>query len=205
LQESALSASRSIGPDCDDCFLADSVPIGKLHSASYLFTDGKIGSFGRPTSCQTIYCRPTAWWLELPRHVLRIGSVRLLTRRDTDPSITKVAGVWYSFGTRTIGSSINIQIAQSNDFSSWSLVQNDDGSQQDALPDLPDWVYASSPNTWAPDVQQLVGSLLLLYMTQSISDKFISQVDGSFVMYAIVVVKCLLVLTLPGIIPPRQA
>ena len=165
--------SRSIGLDCDDWSRTHAVPSSKLHWASDIFTNDQF--FGTRPSHHAIHNRPTAWWSQLPRRVLRTGSVGLLTRRDTDPSITNVDGVWYSFATRTIGSSIHIQIVQSNGFTFWSLVQYDDGSQRDALPDLPAWVYASSPNTWAPDVQQLVGPRQLpLYMSKSSSDTFAS-------------------------------
>ena len=72
---------------------------------------------------------------------------------------------------------MHIQIAESADFDSWSLVNNGDGSQKDALPDLPSWVDAGNANTvsilkranigvfdavlltfaqWAPDVIRLV-------------------------------------------------
>ncbi|KAK3673596.1 hypothetical protein LTR78_006501 [Recurvomyces mirabilis] len=72
-----------------------------------------------------------------------------------DPSIIQVNGVWYAFATRTIGSSLHIQIATSPDFNTWTLVRNSDGSQKDALPNLPSWVNAASPNTWAPDLIQI--------------------------------------------------
>ncbi len=65
---------------------------------------------------------------------------------------------WYAFATRTIGSSVHIQMAESNDFNTWSIVTNSDGSQKDALPNLPSWVHSASPGTWAPDVNLLVSS-----------------------------------------------
>jgi len=65
---------------------------------------------------------------------------------------------WYAFATRTIGSRIHIQIAESNDFNTWSIVTNPNGSQKDALPNLPSWVYSASPGTWAPDVNWLVST-----------------------------------------------
>ena len=76
--------------------------------------------------------------------------------RRIDPSIIQVDGIWYSFATRTIGSTIKIQVARSNDFVVWGLIFNQNGSQYDALPILPPWVYQQSWNTWAPDVVQLV-------------------------------------------------
>jgi len=71
-----------------------------------------------------------------------------------------VGGTWYAFATRTIGSSIHIQVAESGDFNSWSIVKNADGSQKDALPTLPAWVSSNSPNTWAPSVDRLVRMII---------------------------------------------
>jgi hypothetical protein len=70
---------------------------------------------------------------------------------------------------------VHIQMAESSDFNTWSLVKNSDGSQKDALPDLPSWVDGGNSNTvsawpvlavlidnvltytqWAPDVIVLV-------------------------------------------------
>ena len=90
--------------------------------------------------------------------------------------------VWYSFATRTIGSSIHIQVAWSNDFEHWSLVESSDGSQVDALSYLPSWVYGASPNTWAPDVQQLV-SIIGLAGDDAGLTILVAQDNGSFVMY----------------------
>ena len=75
-----------------------------------------------------------------------------------DPSLILVGSTWYSLATRTIGSAVHIQIASSLDFQNWALVLNDNGTQRDALPYLPHWVNADGPNTWAPDVVQLVRS-----------------------------------------------
>lgn len=84
-----------------------------------------------------------------------------MTNFDVDPSILQVNGVWYAFATRTIGSSIHVQIATSNDFESWAMVYNSDGSQRDALPNLPNWVDDSnvlSSKVWGPDVNVLVST-----------------------------------------------
>ncbi|KAK5111197.1 hypothetical protein LTR62_005225 [Meristemomyces frigidus] len=80
-----------------------------------------------------------------------------------DPSIIQVSGVWYAFATRTIGSSIHIQIASSPDFVIWTILKDPDGSQKDALPNLPAWVDASSPNTWAPDLIQIENNFVMYY------------------------------------------
>lgn len=89
--------------------------------------------------------------------VVYSSSIQLIIRLD--PSIIHT-DKWYSFATRTIGSSIHVQIATSIDFNTWSIVKNNDGSQKDALPDLPAWVAnktSGASNVWAPDVNKLVG------------------------------------------------
>jgi hypothetical protein len=42
---------------------------------------------------------------------------------------------------------VHIQVAESADFNTWSLVNNADGSQKDALPNLPSWVDGGNSNT----------------------------------------------------------
>ena len=54
---------------------------------------------------------------------------------------------------------MHIQVAESADFDSWSLVKNGDGSQKDALPDLPSWVDASNSNTVSSCLQANRGLL----------------------------------------------
>lgn len=107
--------------------------------------------------CQTLGGRSSNEWSKLSRYA---SSTRnpMKGLMSVDPSIIQVNGTWYSFATRTIGSSVHIQIARSRDFHTWALVYNQDGSQRDALPILPSWVNSASPNTWAPDVSQLVSS-----------------------------------------------
>lgn len=83
----------------------------------------------------------------------------VVTSDFPDPSIIKVGDTWYAFGTqsRYDNTNIKIQVATSQDFTSWSLVQG-----KDALGSLPAWAVDQG-NTWAPDVFQ--------------------RDDGSFVMY----------------------
>ena len=99
----------------------------------------------------------------------------------TDPCIIQVDNDWYSFATRTIGSSIHIQFAISDSLGSWTMVYNEDGSQWDALPYLPPWVNGE-PNTWAPDVNQLVRNLGPSVPEQTVLTLPV-QDDGTFVMY----------------------
>jgi hypothetical protein len=54
---------------------------------------------------------------------------------------------------------VHIQVAESADFDSWSLVNNGDGSQKDALPDLPSWVDAGNSNTVSICIQVNQGVL----------------------------------------------
>ncbi|KAF2718707.1 glycoside hydrolase family 43 protein [Polychaeton citri CBS 116435] len=79
-----------------------------------------------------------------------------------DPCILKVGSTWYSFATRTIGSNVHIPVASSTDFTNWQTVSDGNG-QHDALPNLPSWVDADSPNTWAPDVNHLDDGTFVMY------------------------------------------
>lgn len=108
--------------------------------------------------------------------------IRSLTKRDTisgpklnganfpDPAIIFV-DKWYAFATRTIGSKIHIQVATSTDFNTWTLQRNADGSQYNALPNIPAWAVQGNPNTWAPDVNQLDdGSFVMYYSASTVQD-----------------------------------
>lgn len=68
-----------------------------------------------------------------------------------DPSIIYADGEWWAFATMDMD--INIQVARSPDFEDWTYLQG-----VDALPHPPGWVNMTNPNTWAPDVNQLVSS-----------------------------------------------
>lgn len=95
---------------------------------------------------------------ELKRSLSRraVSGPKISGKNFPDPSIINFNDKWYAFATRTIGSSIHVQIATSDDFETWDMVQNDDGSQRDALPDLPSWVAQDSSDVWAPDINILV-------------------------------------------------
>ena len=77
-----------------------------------------------------------------------------------DPSILKVGPTWYAFATTS--QKVNIQVATSPDFDTWTLQ-----SGYDALPNLPSWVDQSDPETWAPDVNQLVSGGASLYWSNA--------------------------------------
>ena len=78
----------------------------------------------------------------------------VLASNFPDPSIIWVNGYWYSFATTN--GVVNIQIARSQDFVTWTQINYHNGSQRDALPSIPMWVNGTAANTWAPDVIMLV-------------------------------------------------
>ncbi|CAK4034508.1 glycoside hydrolase family 43 [Lecanosticta acicola] len=77
--------------------------------------------------------------------------------RIIDPSIINVNDTWYSFSTNSGGR--NIQIATSDDFDTWTLLQTD------ALPDLPAWISDQPTDVWAPDVSLLDNGYFIMYYT----------------------------------------
>lgn len=94
-----------------------------------------------------------------PRDILQTRAEfgPVLTSNFPDPSIIWVNGYWYSFATTN--GVVNIQIARSANFNTWTQVNNPNGSQRDALPVIPGWVNGTAANTWAPDVTMLVSLL----------------------------------------------
>jgi len=109
----------------------------------------------------------------------------VITSNFPDPGLIQVNNVWYAFATRTVGSSVHIQVAQSSDFDNWSVLANQDGNEHDALPTLPTWVNNTGPgtsNTWAPSVVQLVSDVIVYPCKLGTSDNS-AQGDGSFVLY----------------------
>lgn len=97
-----------------------------------------------------------------------------------DPAIIGADSRWYAFATRTMGPNIHIQIAESTDFKTWNIVNNRDGSQKDALPDLPSWVDVGNSNTWAPDVIRLDdGSYMMYYSATTTKDASIHCVGAA--------------------------
>lgn len=60
---------------------------------------------------------------------------------------------------------MHIQVAESADFDTWSLVKNGDGSQKDALPDLPSWVDGGNSNTVSSRMRGYQGVLNAVLLT----------------------------------------
>jgi beta-xylosidase len=72
----------------------------------------------------------------------------------SDPSLIQVNETWYSFASE--GNGVHVQIASSQNFDQWNMLNG-----VDALPKLPPWVKQVQPDVWAPDVVQIVRSILM--------------------------------------------
>ena len=68
-----------------------------------------------------------------------------------DPSVLELDGGYYAFaGANGNPVGINVQVASSSDFSTWTVK-----SGYDALPNPGPWA-ASPAHIWSPDINQLV-------------------------------------------------
>ena len=73
----------------------------------------------------------------------RSGPWKILDTNFPDPSFVQaVNGSWYAFGTN--GNGKHVQVARSDDFQTWTLLD------VDALPTLAGW--ETEVDHWAPDV-----------------------------------------------------
>ncbi|PNS16441.1 hypothetical protein CAC42_175 [Sphaceloma murrayae] len=106
------------------------------------------------------------------------GSIGLrgpvITPHFPDPGLLNVNGTWWAYATRARGGAARrtyIQVASSPDFENWAVLQNSDGSQRDALPELPRWVNQTRYDTWAPSVIQLApDSFIMYYAATTVAD-----------------------------------
>lgn len=95
--------------------------------------------------------------LRLPSLTLAAGVGPAVTTNFPDPCLAFENGTWYAFSTQS--QKINVQLASTPDFTSWTL-----HTGFDALPKLPAWARLPPDGAvWAPDVNQ--------------------RPDGSWVMY----------------------
>lgn len=69
-----------------------------------------------------------------------------------DPAYIEVGGKYFAFSTNSDG--LNVPIATSSDFTTWTV------THQDALPDLPDWTDGV---VWAPHVVSVDHGFVLYY------------------------------------------
>ena len=74
----------------------------------------------------------------------------VITQNFPDPSIIKVNSTWWAFATESTDTGINIPMATSSDFETWTIMS------EDALPNTPPWVNMTAQALWAPDVNQIV-------------------------------------------------
>jgi hypothetical protein len=78
----------------------------------------------------------------------------VITSNFMDPSVIELKNGSYAFGGANGNpAGINVQVAYSQDFSSWTV-----NSGYDALPVLGAWA-ANPGHVWSPDINQLVRSL----------------------------------------------
>jgi len=75
-----------------------------------------------------------------------------------DPSLIRVNETWYAFaGANGNPPNINVQMATSSDFSTWTVIKG-----HDALPTLAPW--ATNPgHVWSPDANQLPDGSFVIY------------------------------------------
>lgn len=98
----------------------------------------------------------------LPLSVLSISTGPVISTNFQDPSLIHVDGIWYAFaGANGNPEGINVQMATSPDFSSWTLAEG-----HEALPNLGSW--ATFPgHLWSPDVNQLPDGSFVMYYSAS--------------------------------------
>lgn len=81
----------------------------------------------------------------------RAANSAVIKTNFMDPSVIELNGGYYAFaGANGNPEGINVQVASSSDFSSWTLK-----SGYDALPVLGEWA-ANPGHVWSPDINQLV-------------------------------------------------
>ncbi|KAK2757720.1 hypothetical protein FQN54_004689 [Arachnomyces sp. PD_36] len=101
--------------------------------------------------------------IALLQHYAAAGPTLALDTDFADPGIIQTDDGFYAFATS--GNGVNIQVANSSDFSSWQLLEG-----TDALPGpFPSWV-GESPSTWAPDVIQRGDGAFVLYFSASAAE-----------------------------------
>ncbi|KAJ5893627.1 hypothetical protein N7495_005318 [Penicillium taxi] len=90
-------------------------------------------------------------------------ATRAIDTDFADPCVIETNGGYYAFGTA--GNGKNVQVAASDDFSTWTRFK-----YTDAMPGpFPSWI-ASTPNIWAPDVIQLDNGTFVMYFSAASSE-----------------------------------
>ena len=92
-------------------------------------------------------------------HVSRSDNKPVINTNFQDPSLIEVDGTWYAFaGANGNSKGINVQVATSPDFSTWTLRKG-----YDALPVLGAWHVPHAGHLWSPDVSQLADGTFIMY------------------------------------------
>ncbi|KAI9662247.1 MAG: hypothetical protein M1821_008413 [Bathelium mastoideum] len=87
------------------------------------------------------------------------GSGPAITSNFPDPCIIKNGSTWWAFGTESPGTPINIPLASSTDFKTWTVETGD------ALPNPPEWVNVTAQTLWAPDVNLMDDGSFVMYFS----------------------------------------
>lgn len=85
-----------------------------------------------------------------------------------DPTVIHAEEKWWAFATPENAKLPHIPMAVSDDYKTWRMVKNADGSLWDALPKLPKWVRNADKDDkphalWAPHISKLDDGSYLLY------------------------------------------
>ena len=82
------------------------------------------------------------------------GNGPVLNVNFPDPTILYNNNMWYAFATNNQSAHINVQIASSPDFTTWTY-----HAGQDAMPQVPQWAVGPwTTQVWAPDVNETVST-----------------------------------------------
>ncbi|RMZ76414.1 hypothetical protein DV737_g4798, partial [Chaetothyriales sp. CBS 132003] len=85
----------------------------------------------------------------LPSHKKRSSNGPVISVNFQDPSVIEADSTFYAYSGPNGNPSVNIQVATSPDFATWSVQ-----SGVDLLPDAGSWA-AATPHVWAPDVNSV--------------------------------------------------
>lgn len=99
--------------------------------------------------------------------VVKLGSP-MSNQNFPDPTVIHAEGKWWAFATPGKLGPPHVPMAVSDDYKTWKMVKNSDGSLYDALPKLPSWVRNAGDDTkphalWAPHISKLDDGSFLLY------------------------------------------
>ena len=106
---------------------------------------------------------PLAWSLPLALLAPRSSNGPVISTNFQDPCVLNISNTYYAFSGPNGNPPLNVQLATSADFNSWTV-----RSGYDALPNPGPWA-ASPPHVWAPDVNFLPSGGFVLYFTATVA------------------------------------